>query len=503
MFHGVFWIFVLIFIFVRRTESGGGQRIVKVRCSLTMGFETELYVQQPVDQNLMCNICHGVQDKPTVVCENGHTFCSACIQVWERHSDKCPACRSTICNKVLVHPLQNIIMSLEVRCPETLQQQDENEAKRPRVENTTVSKKGWRRGDTTTRCYWQGTLSDYLEKHRNRECRFGVVEYPLGCRKMLRLFDLEAHKENECECRIVTCTHCQNEFERRDLLCHQSYDCPKTMQVCLYCSEEILREELGKKPRGFQVDDPPEGQSSNEAKYTGHYKVCPKYLVKCEFHKQGCETLIKREDLAEHHATYARMHAKLVADDINRVRDAQRWSSIAIDWDIDEDVVNAAVVFSSDSRGAPTQNKDFVIYSDCIKVGDYKAFLRLIMTENEVIHMNACVYRPTFSPFIDRLELKCGDCLLTESEEQQMQRDRGERVGIYEMSTYGGERPTWSVGGALRYDGDGVERDATLFDILEKTEGPSRRVLNTIPTLKASFRLKSPEKVSVDQANDF
>ena len=36
-----------------------------------MGFKTEIFVQQRVDENLCCHICFGVMDSPTTVCVDG------------------------------------------------------------------------------------------------------------------------------------------------------------------------------------------------------------------------------------------------------------------------------------------------------------------------------------------------------------------------------------------------------------------------------------------------
>jgi len=47
-----------------------------------MGFDMELFVEQPVDSNLLCAICLSVQDQPARACMNGHTFCFQCLDQW-------------------------------------------------------------------------------------------------------------------------------------------------------------------------------------------------------------------------------------------------------------------------------------------------------------------------------------------------------------------------------------------------------------------------------------
>jgi hypothetical protein len=137
--------------------------------------------------------------------------------------------------------------------------------------------------------------------------------------------------------------------------------------------KKVLREELGMRPAEPCVDDPPEGQSSEEAKYTGHYKVCPKLIVRCEFYDQCCRDFIKREDLDEHHAKYARMHAKLIADTFNRIREDHRWYSLTtLEWKIPGITVRQAILHA--------QTTPFILESGGTKVGDYQTFLRLAVT---------------------------------------------------------------------------------------------------------------------------
>jgi len=64
-------------------------------------------------------------------------------------------------------------------------------------------------GNAAVFCDWKGTLSDYLEKHCNKECLFGEVKCPLGCNKLVRVGELESHKHNDCTHRTVTCSLCK------------------------------------------------------------------------------------------------------------------------------------------------------------------------------------------------------------------------------------------------------------------------------------------------------
>ena len=74
-----------------------------------MGFGTDLFVSQPVDDNLICGLCLEVLDKPTSACIEGHIFCAACLaKVVDKRS--CPTCRGSR-QESLCRPIQNMVSS--------------------------------------------------------------------------------------------------------------------------------------------------------------------------------------------------------------------------------------------------------------------------------------------------------------------------------------------------------------------------------------------------------
>lgn len=235
----------------------------------------------------------------------------------------------------------------------------------------------------------------------------------------------------------------------------------------------MKRKYLGYKPEGFSVDD-----HFYECQYSGHYKTCPKLLVKCDFHEQGCDGLIKREDLNEHHSKCARVHVRLTNEAIKSIREEQAWSFKEIIWRIPED----DIVLALDEPALR-----FVQESQRVKVGDYMAFLRLEIKE-DIVYVKVCVDRPPFSPCIDNLEIEVENdnedgeshssaCLSVE-QEQQMTKDAFR---------------TWSVGEALRYSSGGQveERDATMYDL-------ENWISNGFLVIRGSFRLKGPDSVMVE-----
>mgnify|MGYP005844986183 CR=1 FL=1 len=91
--------------------------------TISGGYDTSLFVDQPIDSNLICTVCHQVLRKPVSVCSNGHVSCESCLDEWKLTSTaaayvKCPDCRiPVLAQSCLVRPLQSMIFSLKVKCP--------------------------------------------------------------------------------------------------------------------------------------------------------------------------------------------------------------------------------------------------------------------------------------------------------------------------------------------------------------------------------------------------
>ncbi|CAH8515456.1 unnamed protein product [Schistosoma rodhaini] len=94
--------------------------------NVNMGIPIDRFVN-PVDENLICGICHGVFIIP-VVTECGHTFCANCLKIWlnsklehlnhltindndrQRLQFTCPTCRTRL--NVNNHQQTNVINSV-------------------------------------------------------------------------------------------------------------------------------------------------------------------------------------------------------------------------------------------------------------------------------------------------------------------------------------------------------------------------------------------------------
>jgi len=441
-----------------------------------MGFDTELFSRQPVDNNLTCGICKEVLEKPTTVCAEGHMFCAACIADWERERCDCPTCRENIISKILCRPVQNIIMDLQVSCPEIIEYTVSNTKRLCRESDDDVGAS--KRSLSAKTCDWIGTLSEYLESHKLKECPYRQVHCDLGCNEMLRFCDLESHKEEKCSHRTIKCTLCNEEMKHSDLSLHNWKHCPEKPGRCLFCGEQMLRKFLGKRPPSG-VDDLPEGLLSLEPRYSGHYKTCPKMRVLCDFHDHGCNVKVKREDLNKHHIKFARVHARMVNETLKSIQEDKDWSQKEMYWRIPISVLEPAL---------DEPDLMFVEESQRVKIGGYQAFLRL-MIDAGVVYVKVCVDRPPFAPSIDSfvidVEKDSGGELgndraiasLSMEDEQKMVKDLGS---------------TCSVGGPLLYSSSTMgERIATAYDLETLS-------LNGDIVLRAFFRLRDPESVIVD-----
>jgi len=84
---------------------------------ITMGLDPGLFLSPP-DSNLVCTICHEVLEAPRC-CQQGHSYCMKCIEMWLTDNDSCPIGRRHLTTKMLTtqRALQGIIGSLRLRCP--------------------------------------------------------------------------------------------------------------------------------------------------------------------------------------------------------------------------------------------------------------------------------------------------------------------------------------------------------------------------------------------------
>ena len=151
-----------------------------------------------------------------VTCENGHSFCSECITVWQANNSRCPVNRSTLSRQMVRNlAVKGAIGGKVMKCP------------------STVSLPGG--------CGWTGTRSS-LEDHLPR-CDMKVVECPFenkGC--ILRAYQRElAQHLLVCPHKTVKCSFCSQEIPHNELLAHSDHCAGKLVSCPNECGMQIAR----------------------------------------------------------------------------------------------------------------------------------------------------------------------------------------------------------------------------------------------------------------------
>ena len=84
-----------------------------------MGFDVQRFVDQNIDQEFICNICHDVLEDPLMISSCQHLYCSKCIRDCIKVHGVCPQDRSPVSIVKLVEPIRlvkNLINKLKIRC---------------------------------------------------------------------------------------------------------------------------------------------------------------------------------------------------------------------------------------------------------------------------------------------------------------------------------------------------------------------------------------------------
>ncbi|KAI7696115.1 E3 ubiquitin-protein ligase NRDP1 [Sarcoptes scabiei] len=84
-----------------------------------MGFDTDLFDENDLNEELICSICACVLEKP-LMSSCDHIFCGTCITKWLRNHDSCPIDRSALRVGMLRKApriIINLINKLKLHCP--------------------------------------------------------------------------------------------------------------------------------------------------------------------------------------------------------------------------------------------------------------------------------------------------------------------------------------------------------------------------------------------------
>jgi hypothetical protein len=84
-----------------------------------MGYDINRFVENSVDEEFVCNICHDVLEEPLMVSHCEHLYCSQCIRECVKVRGVCPQDRSRITINQLVEPpriVNNLLNKLRIKC---------------------------------------------------------------------------------------------------------------------------------------------------------------------------------------------------------------------------------------------------------------------------------------------------------------------------------------------------------------------------------------------------
>jgi hypothetical protein len=182
-----------------------------------MGFSPSLFIDEP-NQELICAICHDVQDTPTS-CPCGHTFCDDCLDEWTDRNlgtnKTCPTCRFSLeheddeddeygLNIDHNKALHRMIHNMQVKCPNNHDHTDayfqnarsneeERACQRRKLDERGGSQDIYKPSSSDERCTWIGCLGDWQEKHKE-ECHLEEIQCVVpGCEFECLRKDMDEH----------------------------------------------------------------------------------------------------------------------------------------------------------------------------------------------------------------------------------------------------------------------------------------------------------------------
>ena len=253
-----------------------------------MGFDPQLFAVKPCG-DFLCTVCSEVLDKPMCVCQEGHTFCNACISCWLEKRQTCPTCRCAI-SQASLRPsriVENLIGALDVCCRHSGKPNDDDGARSSACDSTSAEEPAAKRQRVNNGCSWTGALQE-LDGHLG-SCGFVPIPCPLGCGARLQRRKLKEHSVC-CPQRRVECEHCHEGMPYESLEEHVAQLCPMYLVPCTQkCGQTMPRKQL-----------------------SAHLSAdCPLQPVDCLFMAQGCTVRPRRQSLQQHLSGSAVEHSRL------------------------------------------------------------------------------------------------------------------------------------------------------------------------------------------------
>ena len=217
---------------------------------------------QEILRDYLCPLCEGVYKDP-IIDQCNHVFCRQCIEKSLKASKFCPLAPSVCIDEKKLNSIKFVVNILDKQTLYCLN----------KVKN----------------CSWVGKLG-MLNNHLLNECKKYLVNCNNpGCEIKVSREVLDNHKKS-CDFRTVNCSEC-NVSVAHILLSFHMKECPKyTINCPGNCGEFIQRQNIDK-----------------------HLKSeCSSCSVECPYANYGCESILKRREISDHHRKNTETHNLLV-----------------------------------------------------------------------------------------------------------------------------------------------------------------------------------------------
>ncbi|PBP23226.1 TRAF-like signal transducer [Diplocarpon rosae] len=238
-------------VYPRHPEQTSRTKVPKNRSSLNLVHMIDLRAvtyDGPVDENLVCPICHCPLVDP-VMTECDHIFCRACIEQSVIHSQACPIDRLPLTEEVdsmkrAPKIVLNLLNDLKAKCP----------------------------------CCSASFARSMLDNHMEKYCPESTMRCPgrnteKGCQESVK----RKHSPKGCLHYESNCPDCQKTMLEVDMEDHRGSKCKDRFRECEHCGSEILR-----------------------LKVSEHERECPDVIAPCQWAGYGCPHEAKRKDLHLH-----------------------------------------------------------------------------------------------------------------------------------------------------------------------------------------------------------
>lgn len=488
-----------------------------------MGFPTAEYVDQPVNEDMICSLCLDVLERPLNACPEGHTFCAECLTSAQVNNDACPQCRAALLpNPPLNRPLQNMVSKLLMHCKHWNTR--ERDGAPPSKQRRTSSTMSAALADTPASaqpagCDWTGTR-EQLDGHL-KSCAFAELKCPFfGCKaRVFGAAALAAHRE-VCEWRQVSCQACKKQVPARRLKQHERRACLERAVDCPYCEEKMTARALGEQPDRLWYERRMGIPSYEDylSTFTGHLAKCQHVEVCCEFLPLGCAQKFKRCEYAVHHAANASAHASLSVKKLREVEQKLFKTRDALREEADWHSMDLTVEIPC-SRFAGTRR---TVIKSAIGplVHGYKMYIKMVIAEgvNGAVTVSLCVEDPSWTPVQVQevsIRLDTSDSYYYEDPcwdpKEILNADRTQWIvpdepiaGPFPSAARGEAElvgPAYSFGGPLRYiyfpnedDDDDAEPREVTRACLNVTDG-RYQMSRSVPGLSRSIKLTAQFEV--------